>query len=330
MFIHFYYLLPILLFLSFIGSLFVVHMRKTDGIEFYAPWIGAAVLVNIAVLMNFSKIPLTKNIFNLPFFNGMTFIVIILVFIAVFSWIFIKKRDIGFREKNVWLYFFIIFSLVLFTGSFFNKLGDSQVAQRGWTLQTISLAEEMLRDKQIEPNQFEVGVPILVSFFTETFGISPLTVSRMIHGLFAVLTIPMISLIILKITKPSGKNTLLLLSIAVFVAMFILFPIQNFTINTIFMIGTIAFISNITFDYLKVLENTQNKGINVEEIVLAQAFLFLAVINGTAFKIGLTLFLILIGFRLLIQKNQLSYGWLRAILIMCLLNPLLLGIVFRF
>jgi hypothetical protein len=327
---YFFYLLPILLILVFAGSLFVVHMRKSDGTEFYSPWIGASILVNIAVLMNFSKIPIGKNLFNIEHFNGMIFIGFILFFIGVLSWLFINKRDFGFREKHIWLYCFYIICVIIFTASFFKVLGSSNQAERAKSLQTISLTEEMIVNKHIEPNQFAVGIPLLISYFSKVFDISPLTISRILHALFTIFVIPLFSVLILKTIKPKGKNMLFILSLSLFLVMFILFPLKNISITGIFIIGVIALIANITFDYLKVLENTQDSFFYVEEIVLAQLFLFLAVLNGTAFKIGIALFLILIGFRLLTQKNQLSYGWLRPIFIMCLLNPLLIGLVLRF
>lgn len=321
MHIYLLYSLLILLSLVFTGSLFTVHMKKNNVAVFYSPWIGAIYIVNIGLLANFSKIPISKTVFNTPFFNGIAFIIATIFLTAIVSFLQAKNRNFGFRKKDILLYVFYWICIVVFTAVFFNKLGDVSAGKRAGEIKTLSLADEMFVKKHIQNSQWQVGIPVLISVYSDVFKISPFSMSKIIQGIFIVLLAPLVAYLIMKIVKRKKNNTSFFIFLAIFVGLILIFQIRGSTLDSVFITGMILLIANLTLDYSHVL---------AEEFILAQAFIYLAAINSNVFKLALIVFLLMTVSGFFNRKKHGVLIFIKPIFLMIILNPLLVGFALRF
>jgi len=253
--------------LFIIGSLFVIHMKKAESI--FCPWVGVLFLSNIAVLLNFAKIAINKNILDIRFFNGITFILITLIFTAFISILHAKKRDFDHVKKRDIVYFIIAISILTSTFVFFNKLGDNVIAKGADELNKTSLVEQMFRDQRLNQGQWEIGISVIVALISKVLGTSTIAVTKILHGLFMVLLNALLAESIIRIIKPKEKNALLILFSAIMLSTFLILQIYIIPLKIIFIIGLLVLIISLILKLLDRVNDPEKKQIYAEEIVLA-------------------------------------------------------------
>src|SRR3989344_1817283 len=287
--------------LFIIGSLFVIHMKKAESI--FCPWVGVLFLSNIAVLLNFAKIAINKNILDIRFFNGITFILITLIFTAFISILHATKKDFDHVKKRGIVYFIIAISIVTSTFIFFNKLGDNVIAKGADELNKTSLVEQMFRDQHLKQGQWEIGISVIVALISKVLGTSTIAVTKIIHGLFIVLLDVLLTHSIVKITKPREKNALLIALMAILISTFLILQIYTIPLKSVFVIGLVVLISNIMLDLLQMGKDTQKNEIYAEEIVFANTLVFLAAVDNWIFKLTIALLLMSLAISIVRRQN---------------------------
>ncbi len=313
-----------------IGSLFIIHFKKPNWT--FAPWIGVLFIINITFLINLSKIPIAKNVYDIRFFNATIFTVIILMFIAAASLLQLNKLSLRFSKKEILNMSLITVLIVVCMSVLPNQIfdTDTSIINRAQDLKNLSITNELMINNNIQNMNWQAGIPLLIAFYSELLNIPVIDIARIIGRLFFVLIAVNIADLLLIVVNLNKKRVyfIITLSILLFI-MILLSQIKPISLTTISMIGLIILISHLTLNYISVLKKGIQTFVAPEELVIATALLTTASILSIFFKIYLAVFVSLILVEFIRNKKISSFGLLKILVIMIAINPMLVGLALK-
>lgn len=184
----------------------------------------------------------------------------------------------------------IIIILLIVVYSYW-QFGHRSITVRAEELMTFSLMDEIIAKKQLSTDQLQIGLSILTAFFANVFQTST------DFGLSIVIGILLISLliqIIMLVSNSIKKRRFLCID-----------NVHSFNTNPIF-------------------------SLHMEEIVTANVFLLLGTVNIWWFKILLGIIIVYSVALLFTKKRGCGLFFIKTLILMVCINPLLIGFILRY
>lgn len=317
-----------LLSLFFMGwgfSMVFLPDRTREKAFWLVPWFGTILIVVLGLSLNMSKIPINKAIFGISVFKGLYMILLIGAFLFIIS-IFVKKKTKILKRENIIFLIFFAFSIFLFS----TGLPDKILAQKSTFLMNKSLIEEVINNKKLSYDSYQIGMPVVIAFLSGLLKVDTFSIVAVLPQVYLFL---IFLLLISQISRRYNLNMNIFIFITIFAAVRFLikfFP-SILTLNFIVFLGVLFILGVLFVDYFR--ESVEAKGstysFNGYDLLLSSGLSSLSSIYPPGFKIVLSLFALLFLLTISFEKrNLLWFIFAKIILIALIINPITFGFAF--
>lgn len=314
------------------GVAFLIHFNEKKWVV--APWIGIISIVNITYFMSLGKIPMSKILFKIPFLNGATFTIFVLIFIMIVSLVFSKKILIHFSRKLFWkqvlLGILLIISTLILSLTISHQPISESIILHAESIRETSIVTEMMTSTNIQNMNWQAGIPLFIAFFSEIVHLPLHEVTVIIQNIMIVFTSLIIAQLLLSLAKLKSNGSLVITTIAVTICISLLSHIYPISLPTLYMVGLAALLGELTHQYITQTNLNNQPIVSSEEFVIATLFVTSAAINSSFLKVLIAVFTVIMMSNYFLNTKNKSLAWLKIFAIMILFNPLLISFAFQY
>ncbi|MCL4419305.1 hypothetical protein M1146_04360, partial [Patescibacteria group bacterium] len=207
-----------------------------------------------------------------------------------------------------------------------SRVIDISLLKKAEQLKNISIMETIILQKSTSFTTWQVGAPVLVTFVSALFKVSAPVASEILKAIFLASGAILLWYLLSRFKK---KTKLYHIIFAIVALVFLSLLGRLATLNTVFLSATLLLLLNLYFDYEILLRSSTKQLIYLEELIIALALICLASISNLVYKLGIVSLLVLFIYFIFLKKKM-TLSWLKPLILMILLNPLLVGLALRF